>query len=95
MATQDPAAYQEVGHENCDHHELLAAGHVAGLASLNQDGTKGQKETIKVFEHSVDRTALFNPKTSILIQKYHPYTGNPNRGTSGDSKNVTYIVEMF
>ena len=31
---------------------------------------------------------LFNPKTSILIQKCHPYTGNLNRETSGDSKNA-------
>ena len=33
-------------------------------------------------------TALLNPKTSILIQKCHPYTGNLNRERSGDSKNV-------
>ena len=32
--------------------------------------------------------ALFNPETSILIQKRHPYTGNLNRETSGDSKNA-------
>ena len=30
--------------------------------------------------------ALFNPKTSIVIQKRHPYTGNLNRETSGDSE---------
>ncbi len=33
-------------------------------------------------------TALFNPETSILIQKRHPYTGNLNSETSGDSKNT-------
>ncbi len=33
-------------------------------------------------------TALFNPETSILFQKRHPYTGNLNRETSGDSKNA-------
>jgi len=32
--------------------------------------------------------ALFNPKTSISIQKSHPYTGNINSQTSGDSKNA-------
>ena len=31
--------------------------------------------------------ALFNPETPILIQKRHPYTGNLNSETSGDSKN--------
>ncbi len=30
--------------------------------------------------------ALFNPETSIFIQKCHPYTGNLNSETSGDSK---------
>jgi len=32
--------------------------------------------------------ALFNPKTSILIQKRHPYTGNLNSEMPGDSKNA-------
>jgi len=32
--------------------------------------------------------ALFNPEPSILIQKRHPYTGNLNSETCGDSKNV-------
>ena len=32
--------------------------------------------------------ALFNPKTSILIQKRHPYTGNLNSETLGDSRNT-------
>ena len=32
--------------------------------------------------------ALFDPKTSILIQKRHPYTENLNSETSGDSKNA-------
>ncbi len=31
--------------------------------------------------------ALFNPETSVLIQKHHPYTGILNSETSGDSKN--------
>ena len=30
--------------------------------------------------------ALFNPKTSIVIQKRHPYTGNLNTESSGDSE---------
>ena len=30
--------------------------------------------------------ALSNPKTSILIQKRHPYTGNLNSETCGDSQ---------
>ncbi len=32
--------------------------------------------------------ALFNPEASIFIQKRHPYTGNLNPKTSGDSKNT-------
>ena len=32
--------------------------------------------------------ALFNPETSIFIQKHHPYTGNLNSETLGDSKNA-------
>ncbi len=36
----------------------------------------------------IDRVALFNPETSILIQKRHPYTGNLNSEMLGDSKNV-------
>ncbi len=35
-----------------------------------------------------DLNALFNPETSILIQKRHPYTGNLNSETLGDSKNA-------
>jgi len=33
-------------------------------------------------------SALFNPETSISIQKRHPYTGNLNSETSGDSQNA-------
>ncbi len=33
-------------------------------------------------------TALFNPETSILIQKRYPYTGNLNSETPGESKNA-------
>ncbi len=32
--------------------------------------------------------ALFNPKTSILIQKRHPYTGNRNSEMPGNSINA-------
>ena len=32
--------------------------------------------------------ALFNPKTHILIQIRHPYTGNLNSEMPGDSKNA-------
>ena len=32
--------------------------------------------------------ALFNPETSILIQKRHLYTGNLNSEMSGDSNNA-------
>ncbi len=40
-------------------------------------------------------TALFNPKTSSVIQKRHPYTRNLNSEASGDSKTRFYIVEML
>ncbi len=36
-------------------------------------------------KHLVRAEALFNPETSILIQKCHPYNGNLNSETSGDS----------
>ena len=35
-----------------------------------------------------DTSALYNPKSSILIQKRHPYTENLNSETPGDSKNA-------
>ena len=38
--------------------------------------------------HCSDQAALFNPKTSVLTQKHHLYTGHLNRETSGDSKNT-------
>ncbi len=36
----------------------------------------------------VGNAALFNPATSTLIQKRHPYTGNLDSETAGDSKNA-------
>ena len=35
----------------------------------------------------------FNPKTSIWIQKCHPYTGNLNSKMSGDSTNAFQYCE--
>lgn len=34
------------------------------------------------------RMALFIPETSILLQNRHPYTGNLNSETFGDSQNT-------
>ena len=34
------------------------------------------------------QTTLFNPETCISILKRHPFTGNLNRETSGDSKHA-------
>ncbi len=41
--------------------------------------------------------ALFNPRTSSLFQKLHPYTGGEYsvNELSGDSKPRFYIVQMF
>ncbi len=39
--------------------------------------------------------ALFNPETSILTQKRHPYTGNLNSETRGTVRTRFYIVDMF
>lgn len=39
--------------------------------------------------------ARFNPKTSTLSQKCHPYSGNLNSETSGDSKTRFCVVEMI
>ncbi len=44
-----------------------------------------------IFYSFIHPLALFNPKTSNLIQKRHPYTGNLNSGTSGDVS----FVETF
>ena len=38
--------------------------------------------------HMYRQLALFNSETSVSIQKRHPYTGNLNSETSGDSKNA-------
>lgn len=35
-----------------------------------------------------DASALFNPVTSIVFQKCHPYTGNVISETLGDSQNA-------
>ncbi len=40
-------------------------------------------------------SALFNPETSILIQKRHLYTENLNSETRGDRKTRFYIGQMF
>ncbi len=40
---------------------------------------------VKFFDEIVE---IFNPETSILIQKRHPYTGNLHSETSGDSKSA-------
>ena len=37
---------------------------------------------------SLSLSALFDPETYILIQNRHPYTGNPNSETSGDSNSA-------
>ncbi len=42
----------------------------------------------KPFWLMCNKRALFNPETPILIQERHPYTGNLNSGTFGDSKNA-------
>ncbi len=56
---------------------------VAPLSVL--DAVWARELASKVF---INQSALFNPKTCILIQKRHPYTGNLNSETSGDSKNA-------
>ena len=50
-----------------------AAGHLSGKDNCCSHGLQ---------------QALLSPKTSVLIQKRHPYTGNLNRETSGDSTNA-------
>ena len=41
------------------------------------------------------QVALFNPKTSISIQKRHPYTGNLTQNYLGTLKTHVCIVEML
>jgi len=41
-----------------------------------------------IFYSFIRPLALLHPETSISIQKRHPYTGNLNSETSGDSKNA-------
>ncbi len=43
----------------------------------------------------IDSHGLFNPETSIFIQICHPYTGNLNRETSGDSVNTFTLWRCF
>jgi len=45
-----------------------------------------------IVSNSTGKHALFNPKTSSLLQKRHPYTGNL---LSGTVKTRCYIVEML
>ncbi len=47
---------------------------------------QGQSQSCEYCNNDV--VALFNPETSILIQKRHPYTGNLVSEKSGDSKNA-------
>jgi len=39
--------------------------------------------------------ALFNPETSILIQKCHPYTGNIDSKTPGNSENALHCEDVL
>lgn len=39
--------------------------------------------------------ALFNPNTSIWVQKHHPYTGNLDSETSGDNSIVFLHLWKF
>ena len=42
-----------------------------------------------LFTHILpDLNALFNPKTTISMQKRDPYTGNPNSETLGDGEDA-------
>ena len=50
-------------------------------------GSRGSKEDMFFYEAGY-HTALFSPKTSISIQKHHPYTGILNSEASGDSDNA-------
>ncbi len=56
----------------------------AALNAAAQHSLSGKRGALGEQLHA--GTALFDPKTSTLIQKCHPYTGNSE--TSGDSKNV-------
>ena len=63
--------------------------HVAdALHALSKADLRAMSECLQL------QKARFNPKTSILIQKCHPYTRNLNPETSGD-KTRFYIAEIF
>ena len=51
---------------------------------IQADGTSA----VQADDAEVTVVALFNPNTSISIQKRHPYTGNLNVKLSGDRKNA-------
>ena len=58
---------------------------------LQRPGSRQDRQTLKEFSQGSDGLtfkALFNPKTSILLQERHPYTGNLNSEMRGDSKNA-------
>ncbi len=44
--------------------------------------------TVRVNMASASAPALFNDRKSTLVQKHHPYTGNLNSETPGDSNNA-------
>jgi len=52
--------------------------------------------TLKTSSHTSrwERCRLSNPELSILIQKGHSYTGNPNSETPGDRKSGFCIVKI-
>ena len=63
--------------------------------SMLHHSTEQQGLVLQSMLCPVGLTAFVNPKTSISIQKRHPYIENLNRETLGDSKTCFYIVEMI
>ena len=66
---------------------FLAKARILARSVRILTGTKRAVATIAQFQKAASHISSFNPKTSISIQKHHPYTGM-NSETSGDSKNT-------
>ncbi len=71
---------------------VASRGPVKNAAADKNDKQVSETDPLRNLQK---HAALFNPETSISCQKRHPYTGNLNSKTPGDSENVFFHWEMF
>ncbi len=71
--------------EKADRLEYVNAADKSGMTPVFLAKQRGLLPSLMCCMHGLLH-ALFNPETSILIQKHRPYIGNLNSETPGDSK---------